>query len=104
MADDLNFQNLSTVQNSNQPKPRTITAAQTIAPTTFLTKLSGTTVVATITPPVTGSHMIAVVAGTTTAAFTTTDNIVGITTAPTTTGPCLFVYDNVQAKYLRIVE
>lgn len=104
MTDDLNFQQLSTVQNNLQPKPRTITAATTVAPTTFLTKLSGTTELATITPPVTGTHLIAIVFGTTTAALTTSGNIVGITTAPTTTGPCLFIYDPVQSKYLRILE
>lgn len=99
---DLNFQDLSTVQNSLQPKPRTIDAAETIAPTTFLTFLSGTTEVATITPPVTGTHMIAIVAGTTTAAFTTSGNIVGLTTA-STTQPSVFIYDPISETYLRTV-
>lgn len=102
MADDLNFQQISTVQDGKQPKPVTLTAAATIAPTTFLTRLSGTTAVATITPPVTGSHMLAIVAGTTTAAFTTSGNIVGITTADTT-APSLFIYDPITAKYMRTV-
>ncbi len=101
---DLDFQDLSTVQNKQQSKPRTITAAATIAPSTFLTKLSGTTAIATITAPVTGTHMIAIVFGTTTAALTTSGNIVGITTVPVTTCPVLFVYDPVQALYLRVVE
>lgn len=47
----LNFQNFSTVQSENQPKPVTMAAAATIVPTGFLTFLTGTTQVASITPP-----------------------------------------------------
>lgn len=100
---DLNFQNFSTVQSAQQPSPVTITAAATIAPKTFLTVLSGTTAVATITPPVTGCHMLAIVAGTTTAAYTTTGNITGITTAGDTTNPQLFIYNPLTGKYLRTI-
>lgn len=102
MADDLNFQQISTVQNNLQITPRTITAAATVAPTTFLSTITGTTVIATITPPVTGCHMLAIIAGTTTAAFTTTGNIVGATTA-STTQPSLFIYDPITAKYRGVV-
>ncbi len=55
---DLNFQDLSTVQNDSQLGVRTIASAATIAPTTFLTLLSGTNDLATITAPVTGGHML----------------------------------------------
>jgi len=99
---DRDFQNLSTVQNKLQPTPVTLTAAATIAPSTFLTILSGTTEVATITPPVTGCHLLAITAGTTTAAFTTAGNIVGLTTA-STTQPSLFIYNPVTGKYIRTV-
>ena len=57
MSDAL-FQNLSTVQNNTQPTPVTMAAAATIAPSTFLTKVTGTTNVATITPPVTGTCVL----------------------------------------------
>lgn len=53
---DLTFQNLSTVQSDKQPTPPTIAAAATIAPTTKLTFITGTTQVATITPPTSGYH------------------------------------------------
>lgn len=76
---DLLFQNLSTVQSNKQATPPTITAAATIAPQTFITVLTGNTPVATITPPVSGQHMLCVVPGTTTG-FTTGGNIVGGTT------------------------
>lgn len=100
---DLLFQNLSTVQSDKQPTPKTITAAAQIAPDTFLTILSGTTAIATIVPPVTGTHLIAIVFGTTTAALTTSGNIVGITTAGDTTSPVLFVYNPISGDYVRTI-
>jgi|SRR5579863_101265 len=78
MSDQL-FQNISTVQSGLQPTPITVTAAATIAPQNFLTVLTGNTAVSTIIPPVTGVHMLAIMAGTTTG-FTTGGNIVGATT------------------------
>ena len=53
---DLDFQQLSTVQNASQQLPPTLASAATIAPTTKLTFVTGTVQVATITPPVTGYH------------------------------------------------
>lgn len=55
---DLLFEALSTVQSDKTLYPPTIAAATTIAPTTRLTFLTGTTQVATITPPATGYHEI----------------------------------------------
>lgn len=97
---DLLFQNLSTVQSGLQPLPVTVAAATTVAPTTFLTYLTGTTVVGTITPPVTGAHMIALCFTTTTpGTFATTGNIV-TAYAPVTDRPVFLVYDPIRAKYL----
>ena len=79
MANDAQFQNISTVQSNQQPTPPTVTAAATITPTTFITVLTGNTAVGTINPPVTGQHMLCIVPGTTTG-FTTGGNIVGGTT------------------------
>lgn len=56
MSDDLNFQQLSTVQNNLQPSPVTLASAATIAPTTKLTRITGTVSITKITPPVTGYH------------------------------------------------
>ncbi len=50
----LNFQNLSTVQSNQQPKPVTIASAATITVTGFLTFITGTVQIATITPPIDG--------------------------------------------------
>lgn len=77
---DLEFQFVSTVGN-NQLPPRTIASAATIAPTTYLSMISGTVAIATITPPVTGWCQLAFVFTTTTpVAFTTTGNIAVVST------------------------
>lgn len=59
-ADTLNFQDFSTVQSQLQPTPRTLASANTLAPVSFLTVLTGNTVVKTITPPMTSLHMLAI--------------------------------------------
>lgn len=97
---DLNFQDISTVQSNQQQKPVTLASAATIAPITFLTFVSGTTDIATITPPVTGSHLLVFIF--TDAAppnFLTTGNIVVASTVMTTNRPVLAIYDPIQAKY-----
>ena len=99
MANDLDFQNLSTVQSNAQPLPATLAAAATIVPTTFLTFVTGTTQIANITPPVTGTHLLAIIhtdgaPGT----YLTTGNIL-TAVVPTQNIPCFFFYDPIQAKY-----
>jgi hypothetical protein len=60
VSPDLYFQNFSTVHGNLQPKPATIASATTIAPTSFLTILTGTTTIQTITPPNSDAmHMLA---------------------------------------------
>lgn len=98
---DLNFQNLSTVQNSAQPKPVTLASAATIAPTTFLTYVSGTTDVATVTPPVTGTHALLVqFTDSSPGDILTTGNILVGTTTVAQYSIVLLVYDPARAKYL----
>lgn len=96
---DLNFQDLSTVASGIQPKPVTIASAATVAPSTFLSFISGTVAIATVTPPVTGAHMLCFIFTTTTpTAFTTTGNIKAVTT-PAQNLPCFLVYNPVEGKY-----
>lgn len=96
---DLNFQDLSTVQNNLQQKPVTIASAATVAPTTFVSLISGTTAIATITPPVTGAHLIVMIFTTTTpVAFTTTGNIKAVVT-PIQNVPVYLVYNPLENKY-----
>ena len=100
---DLNAQQLSSVQSNLSPAPVTLTAAATIAPSTYLTYISGTTALATITPFVSGQHSIVIVAKTTNwAGCLTTGNIAfaSITNGTTWANKAnLFVYDPAAAKY-----
>ena len=96
---DLSFQNLSTVADSLQPKPPTIASAATVAPTTFLSFISGTTAIATVTPPADGAHLLCFIFTTTTpVAFTTSGNIKAVAT-PSANIPTLLVYNPNDSKY-----
>jgi hypothetical protein len=99
----LSFQQLSTVQSPVQQQPLTITAAATIAPQTFLTIVSGTVAIATITPPIQGSHMLAIVATSTNfSGFVTTGNILVASLTNSTVWAnklSLFVYNPITGKY-----
>lgn len=100
---DLNHQNIASVQSKLQPGPVTVAAAATINPSTFLTIVTGTTAIATITPPVTGSHLLAVVVAVTNfSGFLTTGNILvaSITNSTVWSNKVnLFVYNPLTAKY-----
>lgn len=96
---DLNFQDLSTVNSGQQPRPVTIASAASIAPTTFLSFISGTTAIATVQPPVTGAHMLAFIFTTTTpTAFTTTGNMKAVST-PTANAVNLLIWNPLENKY-----
>jgi hypothetical protein len=76
-ADDLNFQKLSTVQNALGPGTPTIASAATIAPTTLHTLVTGTVQVVTVTPPVSGDHLLFLTfTNAAPGAFTTAGNII----------------------------
>jgi len=98
---DLLHQNLDTVQSNQQPMPVTLASALTVAPTTFITYVTGTTDVKTITPPVTGQHMLVLV-------FTdasppdilTTGNVTAGLTTITQDVPLLLFYNPITAIYI----
>lgn len=95
---DLNSHLLNTVQpERSEQLAQTIASANTIAPTTFLTVLTGNTVVKTITPPHKGYHMLAIVfAGV--AGVDATGNVA--TAKASVAGEAmLLVYDPRVAKY-----
>lgn len=97
---DLNFQDLSTVANRQQPLPPTLASAATVAPSTFLTFISGTVAIATITPPATGAHMLCFIFTTTTpTAFTTTGGNIKYVMTPTQNIPVLLIYSPTENKY-----
>jgi hypothetical protein len=95
---DLLFQNFSTVQSDQQPLPATVASATAIAPTTFLSKVTGSTEIDTISPPVTGCHMLALVSVDGAVVLGTSGNIlVGYTTVQNRV--IFLVYDPALAKY-----
>ncbi len=97
---ELEFQSLSTVQGAAMQKPKTLATAATVAPTTFLTFLSGTVAISTITPPIAGAHMLVFVFSTTQSGqFLTTGNIQQSTTTATANVPVYLVYDPSTNKY-----
>lgn len=97
---DIDFQNLSTVQSQLQPKPISIAGAATIAPTTFMTFITGTgTAIATITPPVTGCHMLCLVFTNATPNTLSAAGNVQRAVTPLQNFPVLLVYDPSSAKY-----
>jgi hypothetical protein len=99
MADDLNFQKLSTVQSNQLPLPFTIASAATIAPTTKFTFVTGTVQVATVTPPVTGYHELTLCfTNGAPGLFLTTGNL-QIAYQPVTNRPIDLCYDPSTAKY-----
>lgn len=100
---DLLFQNILNSQSNQQPAPVTLVAAATIAPTTYVTFITGTTALATITPPVTGQHSLVLISKLTNwAGVLTTGNVMvaSITNGTTWLNRAnLFVYDPTTAKY-----
>lgn len=97
---EVTFQDFSTVQSLQQQKPQTIASAATIAPVSFLTVLTGNVAVVTITPPLAGTHMIAVqFAGT--AGVTAAGNI--LTAKASVVGEVmLLIYNPNTAKYVPV--
>ncbi len=94
---DLLFQQLSTVQNDQQLGPATKAAATTVAPSTFITYVTGTTNIATVTPPVSGSCMLVFVfTDASPGDFVTTGNVpLGLTTI-TQNAPILLFYNPLE--------
>jgi hypothetical protein len=97
---ELDFQLFSTVHSAVMQKPMTIASANTIAPVSFLTILTGNTVIKTITPPLTTVHMIALqfagnagsdATGNITAAFTSVNGQIG-----------LYVFNPISNKYTAV--
>lgn len=97
---DLRHQDIGTVAGMQNPKPSTIASAATVAPTTFVTIITGTVAIATITPPVSGAHMLCFIASAgSPAAFLTTGNVT-TAVAMVQNVPCFLVYNPLTAKYV----
>ena len=96
---ELNDKQLQTVQTAVMLQPVTIASAATVAPSTFLTFITGTVAIVNITPAATGTHMLMFIFTTTTpTAFTTAGNIKAIAT-PTTNVPMLLTWNPIENKW-----
>lgn len=90
------FQDFSTVQSNKQQQPVTMASADVITPRTFLTILTGATAISTITPPVSGCHMLALMGGT--QVIGTGGNVL-VGTTLIANRPILLIYNPITAKY-----
>lgn len=93
-----NWQAYSTIQGPAQQKPVTIASANVIAPVGFYTKLTGNTVVKTITPPYTDRVHFLVIEFAGVAGVDATGNIKTLV-ASVASQLLGFVYDPLAAKY-----
>lgn len=94
---DLLHQNLATVQSNLQPAPVTVASTTTISPSTFVTFVSGTVQITTVTPPVTGQHLLVLIP---TGQFTTvTTGNLSVATTAVVGDPLLLFYNPLEAKY-----
>lgn len=99
VANSLLAQNFTTAQTDQQPKPYTIASAATVAPTTLITYISGTTQIATITPPLPGQHMlIFIFTNASPGTFLTSGNV-SQAIVPTQDLPTFLFYNPVTGTY-----
>lgn len=93
------LQKLSTYQDRNSVLPPTIASAAVIAPTQFLSKVSGTIPISTITPVTDGAHLICLIfTDSAPAAFLTTGNI-QTSVQPVQNTALFLMFDPVLGKY-----
>lgn len=98
-TDELNRYNIGEPQSPQNKLPNTIAAAATIAPVHKMTFLTGTTQIATITPPVPGYHILVLCfTDVNPGAMLTSGNIKTAYT-PIQNRPILMHYDPSTAKY-----
>lgn len=104
--DDLNFNQLQTVQSNLQPDPVTMASAANIEPTTKMTILTGATPVTTIVRPVSGYHELTFLCRAGTASHfatggtgTATRGIIGVTVTSVTNRPIIFYYNPLDNTY-----
>jgi hypothetical protein len=99
VSGDLNQGNFAPNQGATTSTPPTIASAATIAPTTAMTFVTGTTQISTITPPLAGYHELTLVfTNAAPGAFLTTGNIQRAG-QPVQNIPVKLYYDPVTAKY-----
>jgi hypothetical protein len=96
---DARWHDLLPVQSKQNTPPPTIASAATIAPTNFLCFISGTTQITTITPPVTGAHMLVLIFTNANPGGVGNSGNINNTLDVAQYAPLLLFYDPVGAKY-----
>lgn len=96
---DGDFNQLNPVQSTIMPKPVTMAAAATVAPTTRFTRFTGTTPITTITPPVLGYHELVFVFTTATAGHLGTGGNIAVAWTSIADRPIILFYDPRTALY-----
>lgn len=96
---ELNRYNIGQPQSEQNAAPNTIAAAATIAPVHAMTFITGTTQIATITPPMPGYHELTLVfTNASPGTFLTSGNIQRAG-QPVQNVPVKLYYDPITAKY-----
>lgn len=80
------------------PQPPTVASAATIAPTTFVTIVSGVAAIVNVTPPIDGAHMLVLIP---TGAWTMTaaGNLLTVMAAAAVGQPVILIYNPITKKY-----
>jgi hypothetical protein len=96
---DLQQADIDTVASSVQLAPATIASSAVIAPTTFLSFISGSVPLATITPPVSGAHLLAFVFTSASPGVTATTGNIAIATTTVLSKMLLMAWSPTTNKY-----
>ena len=99
---DLYHQNLMPVQSDKQPYPPSIASAATIAPVNFLTHVTGTAQVATITPPTSGVCFILLNFTNAAPGLMLTSGNIKAAYQPVQNRPLALVYEPSEAKWYAV--
>lgn len=95
------FQKLSTVQDETMPTPKEIASAASIGASieTFISIITGTTAIATVTPPVRGQHMLVLIFTNANPGGVTTGGNIRNAVDPSQYVPVLLFYDPISGYY-----
>lgn len=101
-SQDLLFQNFLPAQSEQQPQPQTVASATSIATTplvNFMAIITGTTAIATITPPLPGAHMLVLVFTNANPGGVTTGGNIANAVDPAQYVPVILFYNPITALY-----
>ena len=95
------WQNLSSIQSEQQPKPPTLASAadMTSLIQTFLTFISGTVAIDNIDPPILGAHMLVLIFTNANPGGVTTGGNINGAVDPAQYAPVFLFYNPVDATY-----